>query len=428
MCFLFPFLGKSQNLVTTKIFSTYVNDSVSVKIWLPKDYAATEKYPVLYEFIYDHANYIAATASNIWDIPKIIVVWAQIEGGNEHYSSPNLDEKGEKYYNFIKNELISYISKAYHTANTRIAAGLSQGADYSNYILRNDPSLFNSYLIFSTEHPINYTPNLSSYTAKIKDSISYFIAVANDEKERMKFANQLYDSLKTCAYIKIKKEYFANAAHSYGMLYALPDALLFTFEGYNAVRQKLPNESLISYYHSVLLEKKKKFGNINYHGFINQIMQVPNLDTYTSNELDIFLDSIYAANEAMDIDLVNIGYSLRTKKQYQSAVKAYRLAFLKQQNTGISLMNELAIYFQLYKVYDLDGKTDDAIKILQEGYDKTKKKDEGLLYTIGYYYIDKKIDIPKGIELLKSMLNTKHTVSAIWTKPTDEVYLKIATG
>ncbi len=425
---LMPTLLKAQSLVTKKIFSTYVNDSIPIKIWLPKNYSKSEKYPVIYEFIYDHANYIAATASNMWDVPNLIVVWAQIEGGNEDYKSPNLTNAGMKYYAFVKNELINYLSQEYNTTNFRIAVGLSQGADYINYILRNDPSLFSSYLAFSLEYPIYYTPNFSSYTAKIKDSLSYFIAIANDEDERMKFANQLFDSLNLSPYLKIKKESYPKASHSYSILYALPDALLFAFEDYNIVRQKLSGESLISYYTSVLKEKKEKFGNINYHQFLYQVLQSSNIEKYSVNEIDNFIDTVYSSKEVMDIDLVNIGYGLRTKKLYQNAEKAYQMALLKKQNTGITAMDNLTIYFQLFKVYDLDGKTDEALKILQDGYNKTKEKDEGLLYTIGYYYIDKKIDINKGIEILKSMLKDKHTVSNFWTKPSDEVYTKIAIG
>jgi uncharacterized protein len=425
---LFPALVNSQSLVTKKIYSTYVNDSIPIKIWLPKNYSKTEQYPTIYEFIYDHTNYIAATASNMWDVPNLVVVWAEIEGGNEDYKSPILTDKGEKYYAFVKNELINYVSKEYNTTNFRIAAGLSQGADYINYILRNDPSLFSSYLVFSTEYPINYTPNFASYTAKIKDSLSYFIAIANDEEERMKFANHLYDSLKTCPFIKVKKEHFANASHSYSILYALPDALLFAFEDYNIVRQKLPQESLISYYTSVLKEKKEKFGNVNFHQFVYQILQSSDLKKYSVDEINNFIDTFYAQKESMDIDLLNIGYAFRTKGLYQNAEKAYQMAILKKENTGKTALDNLTAYFQLYKVYDLDGKTDEALKALQDGYDKTKAKDEGLLYTIGYYYIDKKIEIIKGIEILKSLLNGKHIVSTRWTKRSDEVYSKIATG
>jgi predicted alpha/beta superfamily hydrolase len=424
---LFPALSYCQSVVTKKIFSTYVKDSISVEIWLPKNYSKSEQYPTIYEFIYDHSNYIAATASNMWDVPNLIVVFAQIEGGSD-YKSPNLTDKGEKYYAFIKKELINYVSKEYNTTNFRIAAGLSQGADYVNYILRNDPSIFSSYLIFSIEYPIYYTPNFSSYTAKIKDSLSYFIAIANDKEERMKFANQLYDSLKTSPYIRIKKESFPNASHGYSILYALPDALLFAFEDYNTIRQKLPNESLVSYYTSRLKEKKEKFGNINYHSFVMQVFQSADIEKESVSEINSLLDLVYSSKEFMDIDFLNLGYFLRSKKLYQNAEKAYQMALLKKQETGITAIDNLTVYFQLFKVYDLEGKTGEALKILQEGYEKTKEKDEGLLYRLGYYYIDKKIDINKGIGLLKSMLNDKHTVSSFWMEPKDEVYSKIATG
>ncbi|MBO9684548.1 MAG: hypothetical protein J7502_18085, partial [Flavisolibacter sp.] len=336
--------------------------------------------------------------------------------------------KGENYYNFIKKELLNYISKEYSTASFRIAAGLSQGADYVNYTLRNNPSLFNSYLIFSTEYPIKYTPDFSSYTANIKDSISYFIAIANDIDERMKFANQLFDSLKTSPYIRIKKEYFANAVHGYSILYALPDALLFTFEDYNTVRRKLPGETLFSYYNSALKEKKEKFGNINFHAFINRILDYSDMKDLSVADINRFIDSVYFLKESMDIDLFNIGYVLRTKGFYQSAIKAYQMQILKKQNTGKTLMDEVSVYIQLFKTYDLAGKPDEALRVLLDGYEKTKLKDETLLYYIGYYYIDKHIDIKKGIEILLSMENEKHTVSVHFIKPRDEVYVKIATG
>lgn len=425
LLFSAPFYA--QSLVTTKIFSVNVKDSIPIKIWLPKNYSNTKQYPVVYEFVYDHTNYIAATASNMGGIPEIIVVFAQIDPGN-HYRGPHLTDEGEKYYAFVKDELVNYISKEYSTANFRIAAGLSQGADYINYVLRNDPSLFKSYLIFSTEYPIFYKPDFSSYTAKIKDTISYYIAIANDVKERMDFANQLFDSLKTSPYLRIKKQHFSSADHSYSILYALPEALLYVFEKYNMIRQRLPNESIISYYKASLKEKKEKFGNHNYHSFINQISKAFDTQKDSVDEISAFLDTVYSVKESMDIDFINIGYALRNKKLYQNAEKAYKMALLKKEGTGITAMDFLTVYFQLYRTYDLQGKQEEALKILQVGYEKTKEKDEGLLYTIGYYYIDKKINIRKGIEILKSMQNEKHKVSIFWTKPSDEVYSKIATG
>lgn len=418
----------SQSLVTKNLFSSIVQDSIPVKIWLPKDYSKEKKYSVIYEFIYDHSNYIAATASNIWDIPQVIVVWAQIKGGNENYQSANLTEEGGKYYSFVKNELIDYVAKQYNATGLKVAVGLSQGADYINYILRNDPSSFDAYCLFSLEYPINYTPNFSSYTEKIKDSVSYFIATADDIKERIAFANQLYDSLSASLFLKIKKINYPNASHSYSILFALPDALLFSFNDYTKVRAKSTDESLISYYSNCLREKIDKYGNINYHNFINQVSNLSIVENASFVEINDFLDTVYANPQTMDVDLFNLAYALRTKKLYQSSAKAYRMALSKKQETGITAMDDLSVYFQLFRVYDLDGKTEKALEILKEGYEKTRERNEGLLYRIGYYYIDKKIDINKGIGILNSMLNENHKVLSVWNRPKDEIYEKIATG
>ncbi|MGF7079287.1 alpha/beta hydrolase-fold protein [Mucilaginibacter sp. UYCu711] len=425
---LLPAFVSAQTLVTKKIFSAYVKDSVTVDVYLPKNYSKTEKYPTVYEFIYDHANYIAATANNIWDIPNVIVVHAKIKGGNEDYKSPNLTDEGARYYGFVKNELIPYISKTYNTVNLRVAVGLSQGADYINYILRNDPSLFNTYLNFSLERPIYYKPDFSSYTAKVKDTTAYFIAIANDIPERMKFADQLVDSLKKSPYINIKKESFAEATHSYSILYALPQALLFAFKDYNVIRKKYPGEALIIYYNAVLKEKTEKYGNINFHGFINQILEYVDLSKSGNSEVNTFVDSVYAMKDCMDIDLFNIGIVLKTKGLYQNSEKAYQMALLKKQNTGKSAMDDVSVYFQLAKVYDLDGKTDEASDILQKGYLNTKVKTENLLHVMGYRYIDKNIAVDKGIELLKSMLIGKHIVSGALSKADDDVNAEIAKG
>jgi hypothetical protein len=425
---LLPAFVNAQTLVTKKIFSANVKDSVTVEVYLPKNYSKAEKYPVIYEFIYDHASYIAVTASNIWDIPNVIVVHSNIKGGNDDYRSPNLTDEGARYYSFVKNELLPYISKTYNTVNFKLAAGLSQGADYINYILRNDPSLFSAYLNFSLEYPINYTPDFSSYTAKIKDTTSYFIAIANDIPKRVQFANQLVDSLKRSPYINIKKEYFADATHSYSILYALPEALLFAFGDYNVIRKKYPGEALNAYYNSVLKEKTEKYGNINYSGVIDGVMSYADIGKYNVNEINIFIDSVYAMKQSIDINLFNIGYDLKNKGLYQNSEKAYQMALLKKQNTGKSAMDDVSVYFQLAKVYDLDKKPDEALKVLQEGYLNTKAKNESMLYIIGYRYIDQNIDVNKGIELLKSMLAVKHIVSGRFSKTDDDVNAEIAKG
>ena len=419
-------LMTAQKLEKIKLFSTFVNDSIPVKIWLPEDYKPTEKYSVIYEFIYDHSNYLAATMQNMWNMPKTIVVHAQIEGGNEHYSNPQLSATGLKYYSFVKNELISYITQHYHTTY-RTAAGLSQGADYITYILRNDPKLFNSYLIFSIERPIYYKANFKSYIENIKDSASCFIAVPNDDMdERKMFANQLYDSLKTCQYIKVKKEFYQNANHQFSILYSFPDALNFIYNDYSIFRKQLSRESISAYFQNILNEKTDKYGSLDYNEFIlNMGNQFKKTDSPL--ELHALLDLIDNNTNTNDVNLFNIGYSLFQTEFYDEAERSFRLALAKQK-VKEAKMDISSIYSWLSKTYEKRGQDSKALQILEEGNVVTKDKCDGfLLYRIGTYKIEKSINIAGGINDLKTLLSeVKQNKVSINGMSNDEIYIELA--
>ncbi len=424
---LFSQFLHAQKLENIKLFSTQLQDSIPVKIWLPEDYKPSNKYPVIYEFIYDHTNFIAATLQNMWSLPQAIVVYAEIQGGNEHYSTPLLTDIGQKYYLFIKNELIDYITSNYHTTH-RTALGLSQGADYINYILRNDPELFSAYAIFSIERPVYYTANFKTYTSKITNKKPYFIAVANDMKERMVFANQLYDSLKTSPYINIKKEYYPNADHSYSILYGLPDALNFIFEDYYIFREFVQGEKLSDYFNNVLNEKNDRYGMLNYNSFIQHIGTLFNAQNTTSSEINSLLDLINDNENTYDIDLFNLGSLLMQAGFYDNAEKSFRLSLKKQKETEIR-METTSIYFWLSKTYENRNEYAKALKILEEGNEKTKSKKDGfLLYRIGLLKIEKSMNIKEGINNLNTLLSqVKQNMVTVFIS-NDKIYTEIAKG
>jgi len=363
----------------------------------------------------------------MWSIPKTIVVYAQIEGGNEHYSNPQLSDAGLKYYSFVKNELIGYITQHYNTTY-RTVAGLSQGADYITYILRNDPQLFYSYLIFSIERPIYYKANFKSYTTKIKDTTSCFIAVPNDDiDERKMFANQLYDSLKTCQHIKIKKEFYQNADHSYSILFAFPDALNFIYDDYQVYRKPLDGETISVYFQNVLNEKINKYGMLNYNDFVGHIGSM--LDkTIPPLEITTLMNVINDNPNTFDVDLFNLGYFFVQAGFYDNAEKTFRLALAKQKVKKVK-MDILSIYSWLSRNYEKQGQDSKALKVLEEGNAATKNMCDGfLLYRIGTFKIEKHINIKDGINDLKTLLSELKQNQVTLVESNDAVYLEIAKG
>ncbi len=419
---------RAQKPETLKLFSIALQDSVPVKVWLPEDYQPGRKYPVIYEFIYDHTNFIAATLQNMWSTPQTIVVYAEIEGGNEHYSNPWLTDAGQKYYAFLKNELLDSITARYHTT-CRTAMGLSQGADYLNYILRNDPQLFDSYAVFSIERPVYYQANLQTYTSKLANKISYFIAVANDMQERMDFAARLYDSLKTSPYLNIRKEYYPHAEHSYSILYGLPDALNFIYEDYALFPDPAPGEKPAGYFDRVLAEKNAKYGMLNYPGFILHLCTLLETTQATPDEIRSLLSRVNGHENTGDLELFNLGPSLMQAGLYEAAGQAFRLSLEKQKGAA-PRMDPASIYSWLARAYEKLGEDAKALETLEEGYEQTQSKGGGfLLYRIGTVRIEKNLDVKAGIGTLKTLLSQvrQNTVMTVFI-PTDKIYAEIAKG
>ena len=422
---VFAFGQNNPKLETFKMYSQNVKDSIDVKVWLPFDYDKTsEKYPVLFECVYDHTNFLAATFANIWNSPKTIVVFANIEAGNEHYSSPQLTEKGQQYYAFIKDELFQNLKKKYRTSDYKIATGLSQGGDYLGYILRNNPNLFNSYLFFSTERPIFYKPDFKSYSAKIEQPISVFIATSSDAEERIKFANELNDSLKINPKINIKKEHYPNSEHSYSILYAFPDALNFAYKDYVEYLERKTGETLVDFYNYCIREKREKYGNLNYNQLIFRLSSKINKND-SEKDLSELLDIVSKDEQSFDIDFFNLGYNIYQFEFYTIAEKAYQIA-LQKAETKENRMDKSSIYRYLSRVYDKQNNKEKALSTLQNAYEKLKTKDEDLLFDIGKYYIDSKINPKKGIETLNSLITEKHKTR--FPRSKDQIFTEIAKG
>jgi predicted alpha/beta superfamily hydrolase len=397
---------------------------VVVKIWLPEGYSKTERYPVIYEFVYDHTNFIANTASRLYEIPKCIVVYTGIRTGNEHYSSPNLNEKGRKFYGFLKDELIPLIEKEYSASNFRVAAGLSQGADYANYIFRNNPELFSGFLIFAIESP-NYKLDYSQYAGKLPRPVDYFIAIANDEPERIEHAKSLSEQLGKSDKVNVQMYHYERAEHTYVMLHALPDALNFLFRDFINFRRP-KNENPSEYFKNLLGELKNKYGTEPHLGlFIVNYLNVLKETKDATNVLQLVNDLEPRLSE---LNLFNFGYTLAGIGQFEAAEKILKMSAQKTPNINFRV-NPVMVYRTLaLNIYDKRGETALAFQTLKDGHEKIKSADVALLYYIGNYAVNKKYRIEDGIEALISFQNNREKSSMSGSFSVDSVDVIIAKG
>jgi len=131
-------------------------------IWvsIPKGYAEnSNKYPVLYvldgQWYFHNASISLDWLSNrqFGLIPQMIIVGIDTGGKNRlNDLSPTKDKQmragggADKFYEFIKEELIPFIDYNYRTYNYRVIAGASLSGLYPLYSFTKDPMLFNGYL------------------------------------------------------------------------------------------------------------------------------------------------------------------------------------------------------------------------------------------------------------------------------------------
>jgi predicted alpha/beta superfamily hydrolase len=152
---------EQESLPVTTLFSKNVNDSFSIFVSLPKDYAKkkNQNFPVIYlldanvyfDIIADAMNEIHSKAILVGIGYKDFVMMDSLR--NRDYTFPKASPQDSfpisggafNFLFFIKNEIIPYIDKAYRTeTNNRTLMGHSLGAYFTLFVLMQE--------ILNTDH------------------------------------------------------------------------------------------------------------------------------------------------------------------------------------------------------------------------------------------------------------------------------------
>jgi predicted alpha/beta superfamily hydrolase len=144
--------------ISFKLHSKVLNEDRTVMIALPEGYDNnTRKYPVFYLLDGQWGfNFKAQTIDWLSNpqygmIPQMIVVSLHTGENRTRDLTPTQNKESksgggaDKFYKFIKEELIPFIDKNYRTYNYRILSGESLSALFVMYAFICDPMVFNGY-------------------------------------------------------------------------------------------------------------------------------------------------------------------------------------------------------------------------------------------------------------------------------------------
>jgi predicted alpha/beta superfamily hydrolase len=244
-----PKIEKENPLIigkTIEIYSTILNESRVLNIYLPFGYSADslKRYPVIYlldgsmdeDFI--HISGLVQFASFPWInlIPESIVVGiSNVDRKRDFtYHTDIKDLKkdfptsghSEPFIEFIEKELQPFIENNFNTDTLNTLIGQSIGGLLATEILFKKPDLFDHYIIISpsiwwdNESLMKYKPK-PYHTAK-----TIYIAVGDEDDIMEREAKELYDKIKllNAENTRVYFKYFGDKNHGDALHIAVYDA------------------------------------------------------------------------------------------------------------------------------------------------------------------------------------------------------------
>lgn len=167
-----------QSQVTKETFDSYIlQDSRELQYFFPEDYTEEKRYPLILvldaEYLFDLVVANAKFYGSYHRMPQAIIVGVNQASQDSRWIDCDFEQttglptdKAQDFYDFIGSELIPYLDDSYSIAPFKMFIGYDITANFGNYFLFEDKSIFNSYLIIS---PLLATEMESRVPARLSD-------------------------------------------------------------------------------------------------------------------------------------------------------------------------------------------------------------------------------------------------------------------
>ena len=186
--------------VTQEIFESFkLQERRDVHYYFPENMDETKKYPLIIvldgEYLFEQVVANSKFYSRFHGMPQSIVVGINQSENDLRYEDCAFDpdsglpsEKGKSFYEFIGMELIPYLDLNYSTAPFKMIVGYDITANFMNYWLFKDNSIFDGYVSISPTLAPEMESRVPMRLGIIEDQIFYQLIVegeASNDKQRI---------------------------------------------------------------------------------------------------------------------------------------------------------------------------------------------------------------------------------------------------
>lgn len=340
-----------------EIESSRLGTSRQIKIQLPRNYKDNpeKSYPVI--IVFDGDYLFEPVAGNVdyysyWEeMPQVIVVGINQDSSRDDdtfYEDVDYfpTDTGSSFFEFVGLELMPYLDDNFRTGTFRMAVGHDLTANFMNFYLMKDPSLFQGFISLSPELSPKMDERLNSKLPAIQQKIFYYLATGTDDISVLRDPIiQLNAQLNQIENDNLQYNFdnFEGATHYSLVGRAIPKALEQMFAIYRPISKKDYKETILQSDspYDYLIEKyatiKELFGiegKIRVNDFIAISTALEKKEDWESLDL---LGKI-ARKQYPETMLGNyyMALSLEQLGEPKKAMKAYQNAFLLEEVSYIT--------------------------------------------------------------------------------------------
>ncbi|MEO9512374.1 MAG: alpha/beta hydrolase-fold protein [Flavobacteriaceae bacterium] len=210
---LFPLIGLlCFNLgaqVKKEIFESFkLQERRGVSYYFPDEYSEEKKYPLIVvldaEYLFDIVVANAKFYSRHQRMPEAIIVGIDQAENDLRWEDCDFEqttglptEKGAQFYDFLGTELIPFLETQYSIAPFKMFIGYDITANFGNYFLFKDKSLFNSYLSISPVLATEMESRIPSRLSDLNQEIFYNVVLEKEKTEDRQRILQMNNALKS---------------------------------------------------------------------------------------------------------------------------------------------------------------------------------------------------------------------------------------
>jgi predicted alpha/beta superfamily hydrolase len=350
------------------IYSKILGEKRKIRIQVPSGSNKHEAYPVLYVLDGEAQHVLAAgqvqyLSESYKILPDMIVVGIDntdrmrdltptkpLTADGKKDTAANSPFRntggGEKFLQFIKEELMPFIESRYKTGPYRMLTGHSLGALMALHCLANHPDYFNAYIAISPSLQWDNNTMLTAITEGLKkQKLSNTILFFSDANEDVLFhSNQLKldSTLKTLniSGLQYKRMFYPEETHISEPVKAFYDGIRTWHLPYNTSSFRKTMTAKIIKDHYAALSKTYGYNVLPLHDEMNAISRFLRNDVARINDAIELLQWNVANYPASPIALETLGDTYLKIGDKEKAVTAFKKA-LELDNTNEALKKKL---------------------------------------------------------------------------------------